>query len=478
MRKILFVTQQRRRMIPLAELLKKELGFDYRIVNRFVPSETEPCYIIYCDGLDDNALAVQRFATSARKVLSTIATDVDEDKERELIHAEWDGIFSDPGSFLPLPCMHGGANVTETLPPVAAISDLFGNVDDKKISNGLLMLVDVDNHTELNLAIYLAKNMPDKEIMMVAYRKEGKADGDYVFVLPDNLKFMFISEAADFADCCTIFDHYLHLDAPGRDMELFTAQAHCMKCISFVVSKRHCQRIETIDEILEDMNNPRDQYLTLDSIQAEVLQAREKHVEAIREVLKAPDYDAPQETLTVAIVQSRKEYINTLLNSLNLQKYPFQIDIIDNMDRRKSIGQCFNELADRCKTDWILYVGDDDFLSEDYIRCAMDAYTKRRSMYRDINCMITGAIKFDESGRKELSSRYPTGFWRANFVRKYRFDESLKSQVDTEFFKRIAAIPDNNVILSLDWIVGYYYRQHNDNVSGNKFGKDKCIDER
>jgi hypothetical protein len=47
-----------------------------------------------------------------------------------------------------------------------------------------------------------------------------------------------------------------------------------------------------------------------------------------------------------------------------------------------------------------------------------------------------------------------------------RFDESLKKLVDIEFFDR--ADKDEVSRILVDWHYGYFYRQHDGNVSGRK----------
>ena len=58
--------------------------------------------------------------------------------------------------------------------------------------------------------------------------------------------------------------------------------------------------------------------------------------------------------------------------------------------------------------------------------------------------------------------------WKTDYVKEVRFDETLKNLVDTEMFHRTNKI-DKGVLLLAEHNFGYYYRQHSDNVSGNKF---------
>lgn len=174
-------------------------------------------------------------------------------------------------------------------------------------------------------------------------------------------------------------------------------------------------------------------------------------------------------TVTVAIVQTRQKYLGTLLNSLRLQDYPIEVRILQNFDKDKTIGKCFNELADNCTTEWILYVGDDDWLADGYIRSVMDAWLRRKEMFPTTVSITTSTTAFDNAGKTSLIAAVSTGFWKADYIRKNRFDEKLIRQVDTEFFQRFVNMVSNYATISFIWIAGYFYRQHDSNVSGNKF---------
>ncbi len=193
----------------------------------------------------------------------------------------------------------------------------------------------------------------------------------------------------------------------------------------------------------------------------------DKVMEEIEAVLTKPERLDMMESLTIGIVQTREKYLPNLIQSLRLQRYPFKVDILTNFDKDMTIGKAFNTLAERCKTEWILYVGDDDWLAEDYVTQTMEAYQKRMRQYPNIVGLLTGSCLTDGENLAP-TTKFPTGFWRADFVRKARFNETLVRQVDTEFCSRVFSIKDITLI-KFDWIVGYYYRQHDNNVSGNKF---------
>jgi len=180
--------------------------------------------------------------------------------------------------------------------------------------------------------------------------------------------------------------------------------------------------------------------------------------------------EMPLPTVTVGIVKTRNKYLPELLHSLRMQQYPIEIKILDNTDKSKSIGACFNELADNCTTDWIVYVGDDDWLAEGYIRNVMEAYINRAYKYPDTVGLTTSTIAFDETGKQMMTPAPSTGFWRAEYIRAERFDETLVRQVDTEFFSRkVKRVKSPTSIQNYVWISGYFYRQHSNNISGNKF---------
>ena len=185
--------------------------------------------------------------------------------------------------------------------------------------------------------------------------------------------------------------------------------------------------------------------------------------------------------ITVGVVISRdNDDVERCLNSIRRQVTPSEVTIVvvKNIGRLKSIGWCYNQLAQQAKDDWILYVGDDDLISRTYLyNLAVFLDTvKERFPDEDPVALTTHLMLMShETGTIKLApiEVAPTGMWRKDYLLENPFDESLTRWVDTELYVR--AIEQDKTIITDQTNYGYYYRQHNDNVSGNKFTERKSV---
>ena len=94
------------------------------------------------------------------------------------------------------------------------------------------------------------------------------------------------------------------------------------------------------------------------------------------------------------------KYIDELMHTLSLQKREvqgFELKILNNIDKDYTIGKAFNKLADECNTDWILYIGDDDIISADYIDDIFRAYYKRQWQFKKVVGIVTGCMVWDDN---------------------------------------------------------------------------------
>jgi len=189
--------------------------------------------------------------------------------------------------------------------------------------------------------------------------------------------------------------------------------------------------------------------------------------------------------ITVGIVHSRDGVTSTgtlwlekAVNSVHKQLCPSEIEliVIDNMDRKKSIGKCYNEIVEQADGEWVFFLGDDDYMKADYLSAliawVVELNMADESTYVQVSAYCT-AFSTDMIDGKILHvplQRIPQGMWLKEYVLKNKFDETLKRYVDTDLYDRANNDPDVNLALA-DWNFGYYYRQHDGefaNVSGNK----------
>ena len=184
--------------------------------------------------------------------------------------------------------------------------------------------------------------------------------------------------------------------------------------------------------------------------------------------MKKITFEVP--TLTVGMVQSRQgEMVDLAKRSVDNQvlfSAMFKdFIIIDNLDRDKSIGHCFNKIVEMSKNDYVFIMDDDDIIATDYLLNLLLFVSKM-----DKGEKFAGATTFLTCFREEDNALFPlnkvpTGMLKREVLNKYKFDETLKNQVDSELYDRL--VKEGYQIKNMYWNYGYLYRQHPDNVSGS-----------
>lgn len=168
--------------------------------------------------------------------------------------------------------------------------------------------------------------------------------------------------------------------------------------------------------------------------------------------------------VTVVMIKSRTgEMFQEARKSILRQSYPYiEFYIIDNMDKIRSIGNCWNEGVQKAHGKYVFFMGDDDILSPDYIASLVT--TVELSSNKNKVGVTSCITAFDGREFKQIKS-YPTGMFKREYVLKYPFDELLPRKVDTRYYDAMQARGDD-VALAM-WHFGYFYRQHDGMVSGN-----------
>jgi len=174
--------------------------------------------------------------------------------------------------------------------------------------------------------------------------------------------------------------------------------------------------------------------------------------------------------VAIGIVKTREHLVADAIKSAERQLYPEDIDIvvIDNLDKKKSIGKCYNEIAEKTEADWIMYLGDDDIIVPTYI-ITLIARLLELSVDDKYNvvCLTTYCILYNDKSNKQLN-RVVQGMWNRKYVLENRYDETLDKLVDIDLFRRTNEREDLTIAL-VPYMNGYYYGQGTDNISGNKF---------
>ena len=179
-------------------------------------------------------------------------------------------------------------------------------------------------------------------------------------------------------------------------------------------------------------------------------------------------------SVTIAIVRSREEYFDEAFFSAENQLYANEVEliVIDNKDLKKSIGKCYNRVVEKSTKEWILFLGDDDYICPEYVLSLM----ARMLMFRqklveekkkgEVVCVSSFVTLFDEKNNI-CFDKMPQGMWLRSYLQTHKFDEKLRKHVDTAMYQVAEADPNAHIGL-VAWNFGYFYRQHGDNISGNK----------
>ena len=178
--------------------------------------------------------------------------------------------------------------------------------------------------------------------------------------------------------------------------------------------------------------------------------------------------------ISVVVVDSRSKLapamLEKCLDSLDEQSFKdFELVLIDNTDRFHTIGKCYNLGADVASSEWVYYLGDDDYITPDYLHSLM-VFLEIDDVVEILDgayAVSTYLTMFDSSKDEQaLKASQPMGLFNRAYTVKNRFNETLSKYVDVDFGER--AIADGKNMITCPWHFGYYYRQHSDNVSGRK----------
>lgn len=173
-------------------------------------------------------------------------------------------------------------------------------------------------------------------------------------------------------------------------------------------------------------------------------------------------------TTAIIIIDSRSdknpEWVNQAMESIDNQYYkPDEVIRINNLGRYKTIGRCWNEAVQKTSADFVLFMGDDDFLAEEYLLSLLLSLKRAEHEVGEVTCMSSYAIAFSEQHSGPMN-KVPTGLWKRQFILDNPFDEELPRLVDTTYIRKHINTDNKMVIVPHNF--GYYYRQHDGMTSG------------
>jgi glycosyltransferase involved in cell wall biosynthesis len=177
-------------------------------------------------------------------------------------------------------------------------------------------------------------------------------------------------------------------------------------------------------------------------------------------------------SVTVGIVVTREDQYERAVTSVKRQIYPGELDIhvLDNTEKKLSIGAAYNEIAEKADGEWVMYLGDDDEIVPEYLLSLM-IFALQMGANNPV-CSTSHCTLYNAKEDVRHYERIPTGMWRKDYVLDKRFDEDLVRYVDTDFLTRAGKDEEVSVLLAA-WNFGYFYFQHDDNISGNKYELEK-----
>lgn len=167
--------------------------------------------------------------------------------------------------------------------------------------------------------------------------------------------------------------------------------------------------------------------------------------------------------ISVIMIHSRDKWLKSAIESVERQIYPnMELIQIENMDKKRTIGKCWNIGVEKAEGDYCFFMGDDDQITPDYLMCLMTFIktVPKKSKMRGVTSYLTA---FDEEQKKQVPVKiYPTGMFEKKYLEENPFNEKTKKRVDTKYYKDHA----ENVAGICYWHYGYFYRQHDNMLSG------------
>lgn len=164
--------------------------------------------------------------------------------------------------------------------------------------------------------------------------------------------------------------------------------------------------------------------------------------------------------ISVVMINTRgkvkPEWLNLAINSVKKQLVDCELIVINNLDRAKSIGYCWNEGVKAAQGDWVFFLGDDDYISDDYLFSLSHLAGKTKSV------MVTSYMTVF---RDDMDKAYPytqpcTGMYRKDYLLQYPFNETLERGIDREYIDKLKLRGDTFTIAQHNY--GYFYRKHNE----------------
>lgn len=165
--------------------------------------------------------------------------------------------------------------------------------------------------------------------------------------------------------------------------------------------------------------------------------------------------------ISVVMINSRSDkhpdWVNMAIDSVKNQTVDCELIAVDNIGRKRTIGECWNEGVKKAGYDYVLFLGDDDWLAQDYCSSLIQ-YALNHPEF----VMWTTYMTVYSEDQKLYSplQRIVTGMWRKEYLLKYPFNEELEKGIDREYIQEMQKREDRGMTLIHNF--GYFYRKHSD----------------
>ncbi len=169
--------------------------------------------------------------------------------------------------------------------------------------------------------------------------------------------------------------------------------------------------------------------------------------------------------VTVIIIDSRSnehpDWVQTAIRSIrnSLEFYPVKLIVVDNRDKKNTVGYCHNKGIKEADTDWVFFVDDDDWITPDLIATTMYHASKHPNCIA-VNTQMTAFTQEGDDISGVVVPRQHKGLVRRDYLLEHPFDESLEHGVDRAWFDQVKLRGD--LVVNVPYHSGYYYRQHNE----------------
>ena len=177
---------------------------------------------------------------------------------------------------------------------------------------------------------------------------------------------------------------------------------------------------------------------------------------------------AAKDLITVIILygHGNEEWLKKATDSLEIQTYGIEnleVLVVDNKDRKKSIGKAWNEAIAQAKGKYCFFLGDDDFIQPAYIDSLCSTLKETKKEIPNVACCTAFVTRFEGEGKHtkiNKSDTYATGMIETEYARAHPFNEERINRVDTLWYSENR----NNVTMAY-WNNGYFYRGHSNQIS-------------